>query len=468
MSRKMLSILLVVLIAILTGALVWIAVSLIPPEAEKEAEEVLPDDLEVIYTFTGEESALAGFAQGEITITPTVSQTTSGYYLIYFADKNGPLAGYDELASVPITGETVTCTVKDGVLLPYAATRLAVFESESRFLDEPPAKADAAAIIKLPEEKRLRLTDAALSFGAISDVHMNYEPYSRGAYAKWEAALNFFAAEQMEYVFVTGDMTGDESEKPLAEQYATYLNIARQSDFDENKIYECIGNHGNTPIGREQFVQYTAGAEEDHPFEGSAWYSLLLEGEGRDNLFIVMAQELDAPGQSATRDNFSEEQIDWVESLLEQYADTDTNIFVIEHAPFYDYGAGDRDNGQYTSTIQRKPYFPQTMRFQKLLAKYKDVVMLSGHTHLSLYDNENYSDVNGEFCRTVHLGSGCQPCSYGTGDTLERSTDGRYAVTTTYGSEAYTVQVYEDYIVFTGYNLSTMKVIPHACFILPV
>lgn len=452
------------LILILLGAIVVIGISLFP----SEPEEVLPSDLDVTYTFTGDESDLAGFAQGEITITPTVSETREGYYLVYFADKNGPLEGYDELAGVPITGESVTFTVKDGTLLPYAATRLAVFESNERFLDDPPAKEDAAAIIKLPDEKRLKLKDAGFSFGAISDVHMNYQPYSRGAYEKWEAALNFFAAQDMDYVMVTGDMTGDENEQPLTVQYSTYLDIAERSDFDESKIYEAIGNHGNTTAGRATFAKMTAEENEEHPFEDSAYYSVLLEGETRDNLFIVMAQELEAPGSSATCDNFSKEQIDWVEGLLDEYSGSDTNIFLIEHAPFYDFGAGDRDNGGYTSTIQLKKVFPQTMRFKKLLENHKEVIMLSGHTHLSLYDNENYSDEDGTFCRTVHLGSGCQPCSYGTGDTLERSTDGRYPVTVTYGSEAYTVHVYEEYMVFTGYNLSTNKIIPNACFLLPV
>ncbi len=429
-----------------------------------QPQEVLPALLEVEYTFTEDEQDVAGFAQGDIIITPTESTVTEGYYLVYWADKNGPLAGYDELACVPITGDSVTATVGDGTWFPPQATRLAVFESDHRFLDDVPAAEDAAAIIRLPAEKRLKLRDATLSFGAVSDVHMNYQPYNRGAHEKWEAALNFFADRKMDMVVVAGDMTGDEFEEPLALQYATYLDIIARSRFDGAKIFEAIGNHGNTTDGREQFVRFTAGKTQQHPFEGSAYYSVKLG----NNLFIVMAQELEEPGASAKCDNFSKEQIDWVETLLKEHDNTDKNIFLIEHAPFYDFGPGDRDNGAYTSTIQLKRYFPQTMRLHRLLAKYPDVVMLSGHTHLSLYDGHNFSDEDGTYCRMIHLGSLCQPCSYGTGDTLERSTDGRYPVTETYGSEAYTVQVYEDYILFTGYNLSTQKIIPHACFILPI
>ena len=40
-------------------------------------------------------------------------------------------------------------------------------------------------------------------------------------------------------------------------------------------------------------------------------------------------------------------------------------------------------------------------------------------------------------------------------------------VTVEYGSEGYTVEVYERYIVFTGYNFSTGKKIPAACLLMP-
>ncbi len=425
--------------------------------------------INMTYTFEGAHAEQAGYAEGTITITPTEDSTMSeGYYLLYFADNKGLLAGYDEFASVPITGEAVTYTVKNGTLLPPAATKLAVFESTERFLDEQPDYATRAGVIAIPKEKRLKLDDPAYTFGAISDVHMNFEFHNRGAYQKWESALNFFAAEGMDDVIVAGDMTGDEFEGTLDAQYKTYIDIIDRSDYPLEHVLECIGNHGNTERGREQFVQYTAGEAQVHPFEGSPWYYVLREGKTRDNLFIFLAQELKAPGDSAAYDNFSKEQIDWLESVLEEYGNTDTNIFLVEHSPFLNYGPGDRHPGKYTTMVTFKRYYFQTIRLQKLIEKYKNIVMLSGHTHLSLYDGENYSNEDGASCRMIHLGSGSQPCAYGTGDALVRNTDGRHEVTPTYGSEAYTVAVYEDSIIFTGRNLSTGTIIPSACFILPV
>lgn len=424
----------------------------------------------VTYTFEGAHADEAGFAEGTITLTPSHEDAaTKGYYLLYFADRNGLLADYDEFACVPITGDEAIYTVKNGTYLPPAATKLAVFESETPFLEEQPDYHTCAAVIKLPREKRLDLGEPTFAFGAASDVHMNYEFYGRGAYQKWENAVRFFKEEQMDKIIVTGDMTGDADEQPLEKQYETYTKLIRAAEYPLEDVHECIGNHGNTEDGRRIFVQSIADEEEIRPLEGTPWYAVLAKGKtesARDNLFLFMAQELRAPGDSNRYDNFSKEQIDWVEEMLATYSDTDTNIFIALHSPFLNYGAGDRHPGDYTTMVTLKPYYLQTMRLKKLLERHKDVIVLSGHTHLSLYDGENYSDEDGTSCRMIHLGSSCCPATYAETGKLHTG-DGRHAVDATYGSEVYTVRVYDDYILFVGHNLSTGTVIPSACYLLP-
>ncbi len=429
--------------------------------AEKSAK------LSVSYTFTGDEAEKAGFAQGEITITPGEGALSSGYYLVYYADDTDTLKGYDELASVEITGSTVTYTVKDGLMIPAGATKIAVFESETRFWDETPSIADASAVADIPASKQLTLDTPEMTFGAVSDVHMNYEGYRRGAYQKWGNALSFFAEKNMDYLIVTGDMTGDTT---LDLEYETYNNIINESNFPIENVYESIGNHGNTPSDIALFTQYTSGEGEDHPYEGSPYYSVLIKGKtskARDNLFIFMAQEIKEPGDSVKYDNFSKEQIDWLEGLLTKYGNTGTNIFIIEHSPFLNFGPGDRHPGGYTALVTFKEEYTQTMRLKSLLETYKDAIVMSGHTHLTLYDTENYSNENDSFSHMVHVGSTCYPCGYGAGKVYTRGTDGRYDASKTYGSEGYLVSVYSDYIVYTGYNLSTGKIIPAACLLIP-
>lgn len=425
----------------------------------------------VNYEFLGARAEWPGFAGGKIVVTPAENTPAEGHYLVYYTDDKGVLAGYDELATTPVTGNKVTIPVEDGLMIPMGATGIAVFHSETRFMDEAPAIGEAIAVCSIPESKRLKsLGELQVSFGALSDTHMNYQPYDRGAFEKLAYSLDFLSDAGMDYLVITGDATGDRGENPdLEAQYEKHLEILQNSKFDESKVYEGIGNHGNTPKDAPLLDQYLGGEDEEHPFEGSPYFSLFKEGkEGqRDLLFIFTAYELKAPGDSAKYETFSVQQMDWIESLLTEYGETETNIFMIIHAPFLNYGAGDRKNGGYGACIPFKEEYPQTMRLKGLLETYKNVVVMSGHTHVSLYDRVNYSDEGGEFARTVHIGSNCQPCGYGGSDTYARSTDGRYPVTVEYGSEGYTVEVYERYIVFTGYNFSTGKKIPAACLLMP-
>lgn len=418
------------------------------------------------YTFTGDEKDKPGFAQGVISITPTESERTSGYYLIYLASDSELLTQYDEFASIKITGETVTYEVKDGHYLPNEATKLAVFESKSYFLKDHPNIEDAADIIDLDPNKKLDLGTLQYRFGATSDVHMNFEGLNFGSHVKWDNTMKFFYDNKVDNVIVTGDMTGDSN---LEEEYVQYLStIEPYMSFDD--VYEAIGNHGNTPSSISLFSKYTSGKDEVHPYENSPYYYVLKKGKEtsyRDNLLIFMAQELQGPSDSNLYDNFSKAQIDWLEDVLKQYGNTSTNIFLIEHAPIYNWSPGDRYNGDYKRKLIFKESFTQTMRLKSLLETYKNVIMMTGHTHLTFYENENYSDQYDSFCRMVHVSSGTQTSSYNHGSKLISDTDGRVYNSPTYGSEGYLIDIYEDYIVYTGYNLSTNRIIPAACLLIP-
>ncbi len=419
------------------------------------------------YTFTGDEQDKAGFAQGTITVTPTKSSKTSGYYLVYYANTCGLLKEYDEVASIAITGGTVSHTVKDGAHLPSEATKLAVFESDSRFLVDHPNVETAVDVIDLNPAKKLELGKLQYRIGATSDIHINFEGLGFGSENKWKNTLNFFSKHEVDSVIITGDMTGDTN---LDYEYGYYIDSIKASDIPLANVYEAIGNHGNTSSKIGLFTAYTSGEDEVHPFEGSPYYYVVKEGktEGdRDNVFIFMAQELLGPSDSAIYDNFSKAQIDWLEETLKTFNKPDTNIFLIEHAPFWNWSPGDRYDGDYTRKITFKESYTQTMRLKGLLETYKNVIMMSGHTHLTFYENENYSDQYDTFCRMVHVSSGTQTSSYNHGDTLISDTDGRQRNSATYGSEGYIVSVYEDYIVYTGYNISTGRIIPAGCLLIP-
>ncbi len=437
------------------------------------------------YTFIGDEADVAGFAQGLITVTPDSGGAKSGYYLVYYTDGTNVLSNYDELASAKITGESVRMEIKDGTMIPEGAKGIAVFESNTEFLDNAPNISSAKAKCAIPASKQLTLSSPELVFGLASDVHVNYEYYNRGAYAKWTYALNFFNNNGAEYVFVTGDMTGDATDSntmgsayTLENQYKKYKELVEASPYSTSTVFECIGNHGNTNSDNALFTKYTSSSNEVHPYSGSPYYYVMIEGKtstAKDNLFIFMQQDLDdgsggyVAGNTATRDNFSKAQIDWLENLLATYGNhSGTNVFILEHSPFLDYGAGEKYGGLYRALTTFSSDFPQNMRLKALLEKYKDVTVFSGHTHQTFYDNLNYSDMANTFARTVHVGSTCWPRAYNeSGTSNETGSDGRKTTGASYGSEAYLVKVYKDYVVYTGYNLSTNKIIPCATMIVP-
>lgn len=422
--------------------------------------------VDMTYTFTGDEKDKAGFAQGIIEITPTSSLKTSGYYLIYLANDRELLKNYDEFASIQITGKKVSFIVKDGHYIPNEATKLAVFESNSRFLNNHPNIEKACDIIDINKNKILDPGVLQYRLGVTSDVHMNFEQLGFGSLNKWKKAMDFFYKNNVDNVIVTGDMTGDTN---LDNEYISYLTSI-EPYMDVNKVYECIGNHGNTPSTINKFIQYTSGSDEIRPFENSPYYYVIKKGKDssyRDNMFIFMAQEIQGPSDSASYDNFSKNQIDWLEDLLVKYGNTNTNIFLIEHSPFLNWSPGDRIPGDYARKITFKESYTQTMRLKKLLETYKNIIMMTGHTHLTFYENENYSDQYDSFCRMIHVSSGTQTSSYNHGSSLISDTDGRQANSSNYGSEGYIVDIYKDYIIYKGYNISTNRIIPHACIIIP-
>lgn len=430
------------------------------PETSSVDDSSYPARL--VYEFDEHaDNRIPGCIAGTIRIEDIPDSVSAPYLLLYFADDRDLLAGYDELLSIPYSGSgSAVAQIKDGTYLPREATRLMVIPSKSAFQPSTPSLDLAVGSYRFPAGKHLVLPDAPLfTFGAVSDVHMNYESYDRGAYQKWANALQFYKQNTMDIVVIGGDLTGDDN---LESDYRKYNEILDDSRYDPDDVFECTGNHGNTKNSIRLFIDAIATGDEIFPAEGVPYYHV----EKGNNIFIFMAQELKSPGDSASYDNFSKEQIDWLESLLKQHYGKDKNIFILEHSPFLDFGPGDRYKGDYTACVTFNPHYTNTMRLKSLLSTYRDIILMSGHTHLTLYDQENYSSFNGAFARMIHLPSSCQPCGYGQGSTYTKSYDGRKAVTPTYGSETYLCYVYEDYILYIGYNLSTGTIIPGACLLL--
>ena len=154
----------------------------------------------VDVTFVGDNQFIPGFAECEILITPGENAPTEGYYLVYYLSGIQLLPGYDEVTAIPMNnGQPVKGGISHGIMIPDGANGIAVFESEKYYSTTSLTVSDAVATALFPHEKLYPdLGKLQFRFGALSDTHMNYEQYNRGAYAKLKASMNFFAENNMD------------------------------------------------------------------------------------------------------------------------------------------------------------------------------------------------------------------------------------------------------------------------------
>ena len=392
-------------------------------------------------------NGLPGDGEGSL----TVSGVTAGTYRLYFVDENGSLPGYEPIVEQAVPAGSFTFDFPRALLLPPGATGIGLYTGLTEI-----------AVCDIPAEKRLPVTGANFTFASVSDVHMNLSDSEYGAKPKWTAALNFFDEMAMDAVIVSGDLTGSGT----SNEYERYRAAVEDSTYDPSRIYEAQGNHDSTQVGR--FLSYTQGVDDVHPFEGSAWFYVLFEGEGdeRDNLFIFMAQELSGTSGTPTTDNFSTRQLDWVEGLLETYAGTETNIFLVEHSMIYNFGPGDKRDGAYAEPMYFNNSFPGNIRFKSILTEYKEMIMMAGHTHLTLRAGYNFGDENGTAARMIHNSSTSQPRCYTASGAISYNSEGRTNATN--GSEGYLVYVYDEYVTYVGYDLTEQSIIPAASYLIPL
>ena len=401
--------------------------------------------------------SFANTTRGDGEGTVTASGLTSGTYYLYFTSAGAVLPGYEPIAQKTVSGTTAEFALPRAFLLPVDATGIALCKDNAD---------NILTVAAIPAAKQIAGGSPSFTFASVSDVHMNLDdPNSStyyGATPKWTAALDFFDEMNMDAVVISGDLTGSGTET----EYERYAAATAASTYPSSRIYEAQGNHDSTQVAR--FLAYTQGEDDVHPFEGSAWFYVLKEGENgaRDNLFICMAQELTYTSGTPASDNFSTCQLDWVEGLLETYAGTDTNIFLVQHSMIHNFGPGDRYDGAYVEPMYFRNGFPGNMRYKALLTKYKEMIVMSGHTHLSLYEGCNYGDESGAAARMIHNSSISQPRTYTSSGSISYNAEGK--TTSTAGSEGYLVYVYDEAICYVGYNLTTQKAIPAASYMIPV
>ena len=429
------------------------------------------------YNYFGDHAGDRGWAQGDIIVTAGPSD--GGNYYLYWANDQKVLDGFDYIAKLSVSANgSAKFTMPQYTAIPADATKVVGFLSASEPSDK--AVSSAKAVYDIPADKRIGQTSAQklYSFASYSDFHIaegsevgtSKYPYDNQHEV---SAFNTAAARNVDFVVTTGDHVNNQRDDnnsgnnpSVAAEWRSYLKNLASSDYT-GPVYEAIGNHElwncdtesdyknkDWRTGSRAFVNATGlDSTANTVNSGKAYYEVTEPNTGDHFLFMA----LEGGFYTDRVDEFSTEQLDWLESKLSAYQNDGHNIFILEHSNFYKWGAGDQlDRPIYD--IPLKDTNSATVRLKNILKTYKTPVFICGHTHFKLSLQLNYSDNEGTSATIIHNSS-----VGGVRDIKNRTT--RVNDTSRENTEGYIVEVYNGATIFQGINVHYNKIIPTATYI---
>ena len=436
----------------------------------------------ITYEFSGSHMSDKGFAEGTVTISAGAAD--GGTYRLYWAGDSAALEGFDPIAvlSVPASGSE-SVTFEPQTVIPAQATKLIAFKGVNAPADLRVSK--AAAVYTLPSDKILgkSRSDLLYSFASYSDLHIksdseqlftgyeNRYPYDE---EHLKAALRTAAQRNVDFIVTTGDHVNNQRNDPnggnnnlYAEEWNTYLRIVADSEYT-GPIYEAIGNHElwNYDIesdyknkdwrtGYNYFIQATGLNSTKEAYNSGKGYYEITEPVTGDH-FLFMA--LEGGFYTDRTEEFSIAQLNWLENKLKAYNNDGKNVFILEHANFENWGSGDII-GHPVYDLPLKDTNSATLRLKNILKKYKNAVIITGHTHFRFDLQLNYSDNNGVSAPMIHNSS-----VGAVRDILSGYT--RYDDSSEELTEGYIVEVYDDATIFYGTNLWNNSINPGSSYII--
>lgn len=422
------------------------------------------------YTFTGTNADDPGYAEGTITFH---AASTAKYYL-YWGDETGALPQYFEITSfMAEKGSSVTYKFPAQTAIPADAECVFVSKSPSC---ENASLSENIAQFDIPDSKKLYDSSAERQYryAALSDIHIDMQGGDEAGYYvnstdHWAQTLDVCVDREVDFIISAGDQVTNAW--GATQEWLTYQKVLADSDY-VNPIYEADGNH--EPRGSYNSKCDSACSNEEYSIatgldvdaqsivEGKDYYEVTEPNTG--DHFIFMSEVHAHPGEN---DNFSKEQLDWLEGLLDKYEGDGHKVFLIQHALLQGYGAGDDtfdpgyQGGIRMAHAETGVAFPNNQRFKEIIEAHQEIIWYSGHTHLDFMENQNYSSENGTSCHMVHIPSACNTTQYLKDENgvkyLGTSTDYTFYDDTTQG---YVVDVFEGATILYGTNLHYNKVYP--------
>lgn len=273
-----------------------------------------------------------------------------------------------------------------------------------------------------------------LNFVVVSDTHMKTEKESLPN----DLILNlimkdFEAAEGYDALVFTGDITDHGYEEQWAHFYEQ-MKVYEPAD----SIYLAMGNHdtwtrdgSDNRTAKGLFMEYST--KLTGKFTGNYYYSTTVNGYP----FIFLTSEEDH-----TAATFSDKQIKWFKNEMKKAAKLDKPIFVVCHWPInMTHGLpvswGDDDYDDMTGGMGE-----QSDRINKIMQKYDNVFMISGHIHNGISNSETKAELGYESLEKVgNIYSLNIPAINGFNENGDW-----------FPGTSYVIEVYEDEVVFRARN----------------
>ncbi len=285
--------------------------------------------------------------------------------------------------------------------------------------------------------KAINPDDVRVTFTCLGDTQVNA---MNGNVKYFEALLQDVdnAETAQDAMVVVGDIT----ENSLDSEWTDITNLLLEYDFGKELIL-ASGNHDIRLRDYEESskkikdcIYKTTGREID-----SMFYSTEINGY----TFIVMASESSVMEEA----DISVEQLKWVDETITEATSTGKPVFVILHQPLREthglpltWGDGKNKDAGHVGK--------QSDLIQATLNKHKNVILITGHLHTG------FGEYNYEKIGNIH--------SVNVPGAGKGNADGDYCDYAT----GYSVEVYEDEIIFRARDFGKGVYLPEYDITIPV
>ena len=340
-----------------------------------------------------------------------------GNYSIKYANGDTILEDYDSIAEITGTSGTYNSLINLNIA-PKDATKVVLVKDN-----------EIKASINLPGDFEKVIGTPLYSVGLISDTHIDGDGTDTAdSINDLKKALTLFKNKNVSFIAHCGDVTEDNR----TSDYTAFSNAIADNTIPLKTI---AGNHDSY----SKLEEITG---------NSLYYEHVV---GNDVYLFLGAYKT-----TNRVEPFSTEELSWLETKLSSY--TNKRVFLFFH--YYCSPVGNANNLDNDSLAKTG----QALTFRNLMNTYKNnVIYFSGHSHLTyklqeLVSTANVSLATDEMPIRVHIPSTGRPRILSDG-----------TITHNYvGSECAIMDVYSDYIVIKGYDLSLNKILPIAMYKIPI